>query len=244
MSESYLAGAYWGCRRESAEECGRRAETFFRLLSECHPSYGRWYEQANSPKKALQLQFEPTLENFVRFFGMKKHQILDDGFSFSAWTGHVGQDQGGVVMLRCGSDAEVSPNRVRLSFPKEELGKERMLTASVLARVMRALALAWEPDWAIATADGFWEQLSQQGRLGTFVGWMTYVSRQRGEVPALPEPVRVEPVDDKGTLIILTPERLTPSNPEHVTLAHHIQQVLQERGLLRMVVERRSLPAS
>ncbi len=107
---------------------------------------------------------------------------------------------------------------------------------------MRALAVAWKPDWAIATADGLWEQLSNRGRLGTFVGWMTYLSRQRGEVPALPEPVRVEPVNDKGSLIILTPERLTPSNPEHVALAHRIQQVLGERGLLKMVVERRPAP--
>ncbi len=61
MRESYLAGAYWGCRPESAGECARRAETFFRLLSECHPSYTRWYEQASSPKRALQLRFEPTV---------------------------------------------------------------------------------------------------------------------------------------------------------------------------------------
>jgi hypothetical protein len=242
MSESYWAGAYWGSRRESAEECGRRAETFFRLLSECHPSYYRWYEQASSQKKALQLQFEPTLDSFVRFFGMKKHRILDDGFSFSAWTGHVEQEQGGVVMLRCGSDAEVAPNRVRLAFPEESLGRECMLTAPVLVSVMRALAVAWEPDWAIATADGLWDQLSHGGRLGTFVGWMTYFSRQRGAVPPLPEPVRVEAVDEKGALVILTPERLTSSNPEHVALAHRIQQMLEERGLLRMVVERGPSP--
>jgi hypothetical protein len=220
------------------------AETFFRLLAECHPSYVRWYEQNNSTQKALQLEFEPTHETFLHFFGKKKYQLGPDGFSFGAWTGHVKQDQGGMVLLRCGSDAEVAPNRVQLFFPSEPVGSERMLAAPVLAGIMRAMAVAWEPDWAIATADGLWEQLSQQGRLGTFMGWMTYVSRQRGEVPALPEPARVETVDDKGSLIILTPERLTPSNPEHVALAHRIQQVLQEQGLLRLVVEQRSSPAS
>jgi hypothetical protein len=240
MSESYRAGAYWGCRPESADECARRAETFFRLLAECHPSYARWYEQASSPKKALQFPFEPTRETFVRFFGQKKHQMGKDGYSFSAWTGHVAQDQGGMLMVWCGGDAAVAPNSLLLHFPQEAPGRERMLTASVLGGVMRALAVAWEPDWAIATADGLWEQLSNGSRLGTFVGWMTYVSRQRGEVPALPEPVRVEPVEDKGTLIILTPERLTPSNPEHVALARRVQQALEERGLLGMVIERQS----
>ncbi|WNG41630.1 hypothetical protein F0U61_54080 [Archangium violaceum] len=238
MSESYLAGAYWGSRPEPAEECARRAATFFRLLSECHPSYARWYEQASSPKKALQLQFEPTQDVFEQFFSKKKYQSDGDGFHFSAWTGHERQDQGGMLMFHCGSDAEVAANSLRIYFPNEALGSERMLTAPVIAGVMRAMAVAWEPDWAIATADGLWEQLSNRGRLGTFVGWMTYFSRQRGAVPALPEPVRVEPVDDKGTLIILTPERLTPSNPEHVALAQSIQRELEGRGLLRMVVER------
>lgn len=82
MRESYLAGAYWGCRPESAEDCARRAETFFQLLSESHPSYARWYEEANSPRKALQLQFEFSHETFLRFFGRKKYQMGKDGFIF------------------------------------------------------------------------------------------------------------------------------------------------------------------
>ncbi|WP_257461833.1 immunity 52 family protein [Archangium lipolyticum] len=236
MSEHYRAGAYWGCRPESADPCATRAETFFRLLAGCHPSYARWYEQNDSTRKALQLGFEPTHETFLRFFGKKKYQSGPDGFSFGAWTGHVEQDQGGMVLLRCGSAAEVAPNRVRLFFPSEPAGSARMLGAPVLAGVMRAMAVAWEPEWAIATSDGLWDELSGGSRLGCFVGWMTYFSRERGEVPALPAPVRVEPVGDKGTLVILSPERLTQSNPEHVALARLVQNLLEERGLLRPVV--------
>jgi hypothetical protein len=47
----------------------------------------------------------------------------------------------------------------------------------------------------------------------------------------------VEPVGDKGTLVILTPERLSPNNPEQVALAQRVQQLLEERGLLKLVVE-------
>jgi hypothetical protein len=242
MSESYLAGAYWGCRPESAEECARRAATFLRLLAEYHPSYARWYEQASSPRRALELQFEPTRDTFVRFFGKKKYQSDGDGFHFSAWTGHERQDQGGMFMLQCGSDAEVAANSLRLYFPNEAVGSERMLTAPVVGGVMRALAVAWEPDWAIATDEGLWEQLAPRGRIGTCVGWMTYFSRQRGEVPELPAPARVEQVEDKGSLIVLTPERLTPSKPEDVALAQRVQRLLEERGLLRRVVERRPIP--
>jgi len=49
-------------------------------------------------------------------------------------------------------------------------------------------------------------------------------------VPALPAPVRVASVGDKGSLVILNSERLTPSNPEHVALAWRIQKLLEELG--------------
>ena len=245
MNETYYAAAYWGCRPESAQQCARRAETFFRLLSACHPDYAHWYEQANSTKRALQLQFEPTYDTFVRFFGRKEYQSGKDGFSFGAWTGHVRLNEdvnleGGMVMLACGSPAEGAPNIAILHFPSEGPGMERLLALPVLTGVMRAMALAWEPDWAVAVSDDFRDGLSQQGSAGTFVGWLTYFSRQRGEVPALPEPVRVEPVEDKGSLVVLGPERLSAANPEHLALGRGVQQVLEERGLLKRVIPRRS----
>lgn len=236
MSERYGIKAYWGHRPESAEECARRAETFFRLLGECHPDFARWYEKSSSARKALQLGFEPTAETFVRFFAREKYQILDDGFAFGSWTGHLEQGRGGSVMFSCGSKAEFSLNYLWLSLPKEALGQEHVVTGPVVAGTMRAVAVAWEPEWAVATADGLWDELSSGSQLGCFVGWMTYFSRERGEVPALPAPVRVEPVGNKGTLVTLTPERLTPSNPEHIALAWRTQKLLDERGLFRLMV--------
>ncbi len=71
------------------------------------------------------------------------------------------------------------------------------------------MVLAWEPAWGMVTSHDFEDRLSGEAPPGTSVGWVTYISRQRGEVPVLPEPVRVEPVEDKGSLIIPTPERLS-----------------------------------
>ena len=243
MRASYFAGAYWGCRPESAEECALRAETFFRLLAECHPSYARWYEKNNSVKKSLELQFEPTRETFVRFFGMKKYRLWenqDGDFTCSAWTGHVKQEQGGMLSLHCGGDAEAFPNSLLLYFPVEDLGHERMLTSRVINGVMRAMAVAWDPDWALITTDELRDELSRHDEADTFVGWMTYITRRWGEIPPLPEPVRVEPVGTQGSLIILTPERLTISNPAHVALGHQVQRTLEEHGVLRRLLEPRT----
>jgi hypothetical protein len=238
MSETYYAGAYWGCRPESAQECARRAETFFRLLSQCHPTYARWYEKASSTQRALQLQFDLNLDTFVRFFEKKTYQLGKDGFVFGAWTGHR-ENQGGMVSLTCGSAAEVTPNGVLLYLPSEPPASELLITLPLLTGVMRAMALAWEPDWAYAGSDEFRDCLSQETS-DTFVGWLTYIARSWGEVPALPEPARIEPVEDKGTLIILGPERLSATNPGHLALGQQVQQVLKTHGLLRRLPERRS----
>jgi hypothetical protein len=47
-------------------------------------------------------------------------------------------------------------------------------------------------------------------------------------------------VEDKGSLVVLGPERLSAANPEHLALGRGVQQVLEERGLLKRVVPRRS----
>jgi hypothetical protein len=232
MKDTYYAGVYWSCRRESAEQCAWRAETFFRLLSHCDPIYARWFEQADSFKKALQLQFEPTYETFVRFFRKRKYQNGPNEFSFAAWTGHKEEGRGGMVSLTCGACSEFYSNVCLLYMPHEGPEKERVLMEPVLTEVMRALVLAWEPDDGGIISEGYQELRNQPVGI-PHMGWLMYLSRRRGAVPPLPEPVRVEPVEDKGTLVVLTPERFTVHNPAHVALADEVRALLDGAGLLK-----------
>ncbi|HEX5749344.1 MAG TPA: Imm52 family immunity protein [Archangium sp.] len=50
-------------------------------------------------------------------------------------------------------------------------------------------------------------------------------------------PVRTEPVEDKGTLLVLAPEPLSASNPQHLSLGRSVQEMLDAKGLLRPVLE-------
>nr|WP_301340943.1 immunity 52 family protein [Corallococcus carmarthensis] len=93
------------------------------------------------------------------------------------------------------------------------------------------MALAMDPDWAVAASYAY-RKMDEDNRAGPWVGWVTYFSKQRGTVPPLPAPVRIEPVEDKGTLIVLTPERFTVANPEHVALARRVRELLTRAGLL------------
>jgi len=232
MIETYYAGSYWLARPEPAEACARRAERFFHLLGRCDPAWTRWFETADSFEQARRLQFATDAANFQKLFARKENQ-LGDGFTFHLWTGDNLEETSGVDGA-CGSADPRPPSSCVLKPYDEGLVGERVLTASVMAEVLRAMALAWDPEWGVATSHQHLE-MAVKGfpYAGTFVGWVMYFSRLRGKVPPLPAPVRIEPVEDKGTLVTLTPEWFTASNPEHVALAARVHELLDKAGLLR-----------
>ena len=238
MSESYYVGVYWSGRRESIVESARRAETFFRLVAQCDSGFAAWFEQAETREESLQLQFAPTGETLVHLFS-NKYQFDDQEVSFGAWTGHAADGQGSMLLLDCGSAAKVVPNSSLLYLPHEEPEASRVLTMPVALAILRAMVRAWEPDLGVVTPRDMYEALRQEEDCRQSLGWLTYLSARRGPVPPLPPPVRVEPLEDRGTLIILTPERLSAGNPEHVALALGVQAVLDEQNLLAPVIPSR-----
>ena len=238
MTERYYAGVYWPARRESAEQCARRSVTFFRLLAQCDEIYARWYEQGDSVEEALEREFTPDSATFLRFFQREENQLGGDGLSLGAWTGHVEDGRGGMVNLTCGDASGAYPNCCLLYLPRPDVEPEgaRVVAAPVLVNVLRAMVLAWEPLFGVIATDEFRNALRPKRDPRGFTGWLTYLSRTRGEVPPLPPPVRSEAVEDKGTLIVLAPERLSASNPEHLSLGRRVQEVLDSKELLRPVL--------
>nr|WP_309889342.1 Imm52 family immunity protein [Archangium sp.] len=218
---------------ESAEACARRAETFFRLLSRCDPDFTRWFEQADSRKTDLQLQFEPTYETFMRFFKRRTYRMGKSGFIFSAWTGHPeGKQRGGMVRFKCGLETAGVSNSCLLELPQEAPGTERVLTVPVLTEVVRAMVVAWEPDCGGVFSNAY-QRARDEPVDQPYTGWLTYLSHRRGQVPPLPEPVRVEPVEEKGSLLILTPERFDGHEPRYMALADEVRASLDKAGLLK-----------
>ncbi|WNZ66014.1 immunity 52 family protein [Myxococcus sp. MxC21-1] len=103
----------------------------------------------------------------------------------------------------------------------------------MLTGLLRASAIAWEPDWGVAASHAHGNLIDTRSVRGApRVGWVMYLANHRGEVPPLPAPVCIEPVEDRGTLIVLTPERFTVTNAEHVDLAETVRGLLDRAGLL------------
>jgi len=230
--ERFQAGAHWACRKESAGACARRAGLFFALLAECDPAYARWFEYAYSRKNALTLPFEPTQDTFLRFFERKKYRLGRDAFYFDAWTGQEQEGRGGQLSFTCGSGLPFYANGCVLHLPREEPVAGRVLTVPVLKRVVHALVRAWEPDRCVIVSedDPASKRLSEP--TGACLGWFMYFSRAQGRVPALPKPVRVEPVGELGSLIVLTPEPFSREDAAHVDLAARVRERLEKAALL------------
>jgi len=233
--ETYYAGAYWRLRKEPPEECGRRAEVFFQALASVDPSFSRWFKLGRSRKEALKNRIEIERTYLEKMFRRGKLKPFDElGFRISGWNGEGDDDDDDCgFYIICGGYAEQVGNVCVFDLPNGGgPSSQRVRTAPVLTSLVRAMAVAWEPDWALATSSAHRDLVSEKGEAGTFVSWVNYISRRRGTVPPLPAPVRIERVEDKGTLIVLTPERFTVSNPEHVALAERVRELLDRAGLL------------
>jgi hypothetical protein len=230
--EPFQVGAHWAGRRESAEECAQRVEALFQQLGQCDPAYARWFEFAYSRKHSLQLPFEPTIEVFLRFFKRRKYRLDREVFAFEAWTGQEQSGRGGRLSFVCGSNSPSYANGCLLHLPREEPAASRVLALPVLKQVVRAMVRVWDADGCavIAEGDRSTKKALEDGR--PCVGWLTYIAHRCGSLPPLPEQVHLEPLEDQGTLILLTTERFSLANPAHVDLARSVRERLEQAGLM------------
>jgi hypothetical protein len=158
-----------------------------------------------------------------------KKVIEDLGFREYVWNAKKERTRLG---FHCGAYSPWGgPNSCLLEPPHEGPVRERLLRAPVLAEVLTSMATAWDPDFAVATSDELLD-LIQKRKREVRVGWLTYLSRRLGTVPPLPAPVHIEPVGAMGWLLILSPEPMTASHPEHVALTARVRELLDRAGLI------------
>ena len=236
MKESYHAGAYWGQRKETALECARRAERFFQMLAQCDPAFGQWYHAGRGFPRHLPgwptlLEIEPLEALLMKGRsrkGVSKKVLEDMGFRTMQWNANEDPMD---IHLRCGVYSPWSSNMCLLVPRNERSFQESWLCVPVMAEILTSMVTAWDPDFAVATSDEM-SYLVKEDEGEVDVGWLTYVSRRLGHLPPLPAPVRIEPVGSLGWLLILSPERMSASQPEHVAFTTRIRSLLDRAGLI------------
>jgi hypothetical protein len=154
--------------------------------------------------------------------------IEEFGFRESVWNAKKERTR---VEFHCGAYSRGAVNSCLLDPPDEGPVRERLLGTPLLAEVLTLMATAWDPDFAIASSTEM-VRLIKKRNWEVRVGWLTYLSRRLGTVPPLPAPVRIEPVGTLGWLLVLSPERMTASNPEHVAFTARVRELLDRAGLI------------
>lgn len=240
MQETYYAGAYWGVRQETAAECAERALLFFEELKRIDPAWTRWYRAGKRPpgepgKPAMVYDGRELEELFRRGRNrtdVGKKIIEDLGFDLMVWTRNGEDDTR--VDINCGVYTPFSSNICVVNLPAEGASAARILTTSILTKVLTCMVAAWDPEWAVATSHPVRDLVLKPQTNEDAVGWLMYCANRRGKIPPLPAPVRIERIQDKGTLITLSEERFTASNPEYVALAVRVHELLDRAGVLQI----------
>jgi len=238
MFERYYVGGYWGVRKETALECARRAEVFFHMLARCDPTFAQWYRRGRGAPRGLPGHpVRPEAQEWEQLFirrmlrsDVDKTVIIEEfGFREDVWNAKKDATS---VSFHCGAYSRRAVNTCVIDPPDEGPVRERILSAPVLAEVLTCVATAWDPDFAMATS-GQMLDLVEKRKWEVRVGWLTYLSRRLGKLPPLPAPVRIEPVGTLGWLLVLSPERMTASNPEHVAFTARVRELLDRAGLIK-----------
>jgi hypothetical protein len=227
MQEPFYIGSYWKARVESVETCAKRAELFFHLLATCDRNFTQWFKKGKTLDEALMHRVLMDMPALLEHFGERS---LDGGFSLRAWNGDP--DAGSTISLHCGNASVWAANLCIVHPPEEGPAAERVFQVPPLAQILRAMIVSWEPEWGVVTSSELRNIQGEDSKAGTFLGWITYFSHRRGALPALPPTVQVEPVEDRGSLVILTPERFCTANPEHMERVRTVASLLQHAGLL------------
>jgi hypothetical protein len=204
VNDSFYIGAYWPTRPEPLEMCTSRAERFISELADVDALLAPWFLKGarRSPASAALVTDRESLSLALASGSNRRDadgSVIDElGFSLSVWNG----DEADPVSLsiRCGISAPGMSNSVVVNLPPPSERSAKLYDRATASAVLMILVEAWDPDWATMTSNSLREaQGAGAGR--PVLGWLTYLSANRGRPPALSAPFSVEPVE-KGAIVV------------------------------------------
>jgi Immunity protein 52 len=229
LSESTYAGAYWGPRAESVEECAARLTRFLHELEAAHPLLAMRYELGRSPRSGA----PSTLDAAGLLRGGRNRRdtdgtvIEDLGYSVGLWNGD--DSAGAGLNVDCGTTSARVVNAVVLSLPVDDDGRPVPLPTEANRRAFTALVQCWAPDWATWTSQAAADAQPDDAD-SIMLGWLTYLSTATGTVSSrkLPTGVTAEPFA-AGTLLTIG-DGSTPLDPRLLTAARAALSRPRRRG--------------
>lgn len=233
MNENYSIGVFWKVRQETAEAAADKLSKVFPCLIAEDPRLSTWYHRYKKPS-ALDADSLKNLLLKGQHYTSEGYLIPELGFGTSLFS--FFQDEQDVHLgVHCGEDAlpPANWNDCVLRLP-EQYVKETPISRWVTW--MACLVDIWQPDHGALAPSKYWQLAPKMPRWTPRIGWMTYLRIRPDDLAFLSPDYIVRPMGEAGCLIIVTEERFTVSNPEHVEKANGLVQLLQARNLLKPVV--------
>lgn len=237
-SEPFDIGVQWqGNRKESPEECATRTLELLTGLKQLDSCFNVFETSSRQRGKIVDKPLPLELDELSKLFakGVNRRDtdrsiIKELGFSLYATT--PGED-GAWLRINCGIyNSSSNRNSCWLMISEATPETPRLSAEPMLIAILQQMVEAFAPDLGFASHYKGWTEVDGYPLKEIPIKWIMYFSREWGRVPPLPAPVRIERYGDKGTFIILTPERLDISNPAHIELGRTVKKLLSKAGLL------------
>ncbi len=233
-NDSFYLGAYWSARRESVGDCATRIVQFLRFLEELHSECRLWwfYQDAESAPQQIQLTI-PVLESLLE----SHYDDFGNCMEALGFCTLISTTSGARFSINCGAYSDCSPsvNCCVLNFPNDLTTINDILTSESTIRLVKEVVYAMEPDWAVLNSHNLREYLDPL-RVNRYVGVATYLSSRK--FPALRDPFppskRID-IPYLGSIILLTEEPFSMSNPQHLAIAKTVTKSFRKQRVFKFM---------
>lgn len=172
--DTYVAGAYWGARKETAQDCAQRASLFFKQLASVSDNLSQWRLRGGNRKSGAEntiLDHKPlpemtkTLQAGVNRKDMGDRNIIPElGYRLGLWNGKASSVEMQSIRIQCGaySKNRAFENNVTisplLSFDTSNKAEVRKLAVAFID--------AWKPQFFILTRKSRLNKAAAAGNAG------------------------------------------------------------------------------
>jgi len=233
----------WGNRRESSRDCATHWRKWLVGLSELDNSLANWCELGRSKRKAAEKKLDfHDLDEIERLLLSGRNRrdtdqsvIMELGFSLRLWNA-MPENESSQVFGTCGLFGSTPSiplqNTAGLSLP---IGGEALCRLSRFDTLLRLISLGvsvWDPEYATVSSS-LPARIDEGGsvKAGSAI-WMHYFPVTGVAISDLPNNLRVEPVLDRGSLVVAVDGDFNIGDPRKMEAASAAVELVKATGLL------------
>ena len=184
MAEALTCYAYWGARRETAEEVADRLRRFLRGLAAVNPAmFDTWYVDDPGAADYRPLRLDLDTADLVELVEAGRNRdgatVFEElGFQLVCWGSGSGPRATHIRAVVGNHSPHGGPNALVLRLGDTGSGVDPDFYGAAVD-ILRCVAECWEPDWGFA-GNSELRSLQRPAPPGTvYVGYVQYLSPRR-----------------------------------------------------------------